>query len=47
MSSKEQRNGNTQLNSERESVNNRISKLKYLGQSKRVQWDTKRSNRTI
>ena len=47
MSSKEQRNGNTQLNSERESVNNRISKLKHLGQSKRVQWDTKRSNRTI
>ena len=47
MSSKEQRNGNTQLNSERESINKRISKFKYLGQSRKVQWDNKRSNRTI
>ena len=42
-----QQNGNTQLNTERESINNRISKFLYLGNSRKVQWDSKRSNRTI
>ncbi len=42
-----QQNGNVQLNSERENFNTRVSKLNYLGKSKKVQWDSKRTNRTI
>jgi|TARA_B110000977_G_scaffold179125_1_gene237421 hypothetical protein len=42
-----QTNGNTQLNSERGSFNERVSKMSLLGKSKKVQWDSKRRNRTI
>jgi len=45
--SPKQQNGNTQVNSERESINHRISKYIYLGSSRKVQWDNKRANRTI
>jgi len=42
-----QTNGNTQLNSERSNLNNRVSKFLILGKSKKVQWDSMRRNRTI
>jgi len=43
----EQTNGNTQVNTERGNFNQRVSKFKMLGKSKKVQWDGKRRNRTI
>ena len=42
-----QGNGNTQLNSERNEFNKRVSKLVYMGKTKRVTWDDRRRNRTI
>jgi|EP01047_Picozoa_sp_COSAG01_P022421 hypothetical protein len=47
MMSNESKNGNTQLNSERTNLNNRVSKFTMLGKTKRVQWEEKRRNRTI
>lgn len=43
----DQKNGNNQLNSERESFNDRVEKKAMLGKSKKVAWDKKRRNRTI
>lgn len=40
-------NGNTQLNSERSKVNQRISRYVMLGSSKKAKWDGVRRNRTI
>lgn len=40
-------NGNTQLNSERSNLNNRVSRFMMLGRSKKVAWDSRRRNRTI
>ena len=40
-------NGNTQLNSERSNLNNRVSRFMMLGRSKKVAWDARRRNRTI
>jgi len=44
---KNQNNGNVQLNSERESINNRINSLQIIGNSKRVLWAQKRRFRSI
>ena len=43
----EQSNGNTQLNSERAKVNQRVSRYTMLGRSRKVYWDGVRRNRTI
>jgi hypothetical protein len=43
----EQSNGNTQLNSERAKVNQRVSRYAMLGKSRKVYWDGARRNRTI
>jgi len=40
-------NGNTQLNSERSNFNRKVSVLRMLGSSKKVQWDGRRRYRTI
>ncbi len=42
-----QDNGNTQLNSLRNDFNDKLSKKFYLGNTKKVAWDSKRRNRTI
>jgi len=42
-----QQNGNPQLNGERNSLNNRVSKLKMLSNSKKVKWSDKRRYRNI
>jgi len=42
-----QKNGNTQLNNDRNSLNSKISKLKMLGNSKKVKWSDKRRYRNI
>ena len=47
MNTSDQTNGNTQLNSERNKLNSRVSKLSMLSKSKRVQWDGMRRHRTI
>ena len=47
MNQADQTNGNTQLNSERNQLNNRVSKLSMLSKSKKVQWDGMRRHRTI
>ena len=47
MSTREQQNGNTQLNSERSNLNNRVSKFVLLSKSKKIQWDSMRRHRTI
>lgn len=47
MSTSDQTNGNTQLNSERNQLNNRVNKLNMLGKSKKVQWEGMRRHRTI
>ncbi len=39
MSTEKSNNGNNQLNSERASLNNRVSRYRILGQSKKVMWD--------
>ena len=38
----EQKNGNTQLNIDRNAFNARVSKLNMLGKSKKIQWESKR-----
>ena len=43
----ERATGNTQLDTERGNFNKRVSKLVMLGNSRKVQWDSKRRNRTI
>ncbi|MDB0072719.1 hypothetical protein OAA60_04520 [Porticoccaceae bacterium] len=40
-------NGNTQVNSTRNSFNDKVSKLKMLGSTKKVAWDNRRRNRAI
>lgn len=47
MNSEQSNNGNTQLNSERSNLNNRVSRFIMLGRSKKVLWDSRRRNRTI
>ena len=47
MQASDQTNGNTQLNTERNKLNNRVSKLSMLSRSKKVQWDGMRRHRTI
>ena len=47
MESRQQSNGNTQLNGARDSFNSKVSKLSILGSSKKVQWDDRRRNRSI
>jgi hypothetical protein len=47
MQTADQTNGNTQLNSERNKLNSRVSKFHMLSKSKRVQWDGMRRHRTI
>jgi|14BtaG_2_1085337.scaffolds.fasta_scaffold02346_15 hypothetical protein len=44
---KEQNNGNTQLNKERESFNDRVNRFSVLGKTKKVQWDASRRHRNI
>ena len=47
MQTADQKNGNTQLNTERYKLNSRVSKLSMLSRSKKVQWDGMRRHRTI
>jgi hypothetical protein len=42
-----QNNGNTQLNTDRNDLNQKINKLKMLGSSKKVKWSDKRRFRNI
>ncbi len=42
-----QNNGNTQLNSDRNDLNQKISKLRMLGNSAKVKWSDKRRYRNI
>ena len=42
-----QDNGNTQLNSERENLNDRIKTKKFLGNTMRIYWNDRRRFRTI
>ena len=42
-----QNNGNTQLNNDRNNLNQKISKLSLLGNSKKVKWSDKRRYRNI
>lgn len=43
----ETNNGQTQVNQTRNSFNNKVSKYRLLGNSKKVQWDNSRRNRSI
>jgi hypothetical protein len=43
----ENTNGNSTLNNSRESVNKNTSNYKYLGSTKKVAWDARRSFRSI
>jgi len=47
MNTSDQTNGNTQLNTERNQLNKRVSKFSMLSKSKKVQWDRMRRHRTI
>lgn len=47
MSTSDQQNGNSQLNSERSSFNRKVAGLFILGKTKKVQWDSRRRYRTI
>lgn len=47
MNGEQSNNGNTQINHERASLNSRVSRFRMLGQTKKVQWDGRRRNRTI
>mgnify|MGYP001026009016 FL=1 len=40
-------NGQTQVNSTRETFNSKVSRLSMLGKSKKVAWDSFRRNRSI
>ena len=42
-----QQNGNTRLNTDRNDLNQKISKLKMLGNSKKVKWSDRRRFRNI
>jgi|MDTC01.3.fsa_nt_gb hypothetical protein len=43
----EQKNGNTQLNIDRNAFNARVSKLNMLGKSKKVKWSNSRRWRNV
>jgi len=45
--SNEQQNGNTQLNTDRNAFNQKVSKLAMLGQTKKVQWSGRRRWRNV
>ena len=47
MESNQQSNGNTQLNSARETFNSKVYRLRMLGSTKKVAWDNRRRNRAI
>lgn len=47
MSTEQQVNGNTQINDERNSLNQRISRLSFLGKSSKVKWSDRRRYRNI
>lgn len=47
MSTDQQVNGNPQLNGERNTFNQRVSRLLYLGRSSKVQWSARRRYRNI
>ncbi|MDB9800907.1 hypothetical protein OAB94_00845 [Flavobacteriaceae bacterium] len=47
MSTNDQQNGNSQLNSERSNFNRKVAGLSILGRTKKVQWDSRRRYRTI
>lgn len=47
METHQSNNGNTQLNGVRNSFNEKVSKLRILGNSKKVIWDGRRRNRSI
>ncbi len=46
-SSEQQNNGNPQIQGERNSINQRISRLVYLGKTKKVLWSNRRRYRNI
>jgi len=43
----ESNNGQSQVNSVRNSFNSNVSRLSILGKTKKVKWDGKRRNRSI
>ena len=43
----ESNNGQSQINSTRNSFNDKVSKLRMLGNTKKVAWDSRRRNRAI
>ena len=43
----ETNNGQTQVNQTRNSFNDKVSKYRLLGNSKKVLWDNSRRNRSI
>ena len=43
----DQVNGNTQLNTDRNAFNHRVSRLSMLGNTKKVKWSDKRRFRNI
>ena len=47
MEQNQSNNGNTQINQTRNSFNDKVSKYRMLGSSKKVQWDNTRRNRSI
>ena len=47
MHNNNQSNGNTQLNTDRNTFNQRVSRLAMLGQTKKVKWSDKRRYRNI
>ena len=44
---KNQENGNSQLNSVRNDFNEKVGKLKFLGNTPRIYWNDRRRFRTI
>ena len=46
-SNNDQTNGNTQLNTDRNAFNYRVSRLSILGSTKKVKWSDKRRFRNI
>lgn len=43
----DQLNGQPHTNDTRNTFNNRVSRYRMLGNTKKVQWDSKRRNRSI
>ena len=43
----EQQNGNTQLNTDRNAFNQKVSRLSMLGKTKKVKWSDKRRWRNV